>query len=802
MTAPVIAQVTTASAGGGSLSITMPTLAAGDVCVVAYYCDFSRTLLAEDFSAAGFSGPDEYASPTGGLLHVWHKRCTDASDSDTSYGITWSGGNRTAGQALRITGAAASGTFFEIAASAATGTSTTPNPPSLSPAGGAKDYLIIALCGVDDEASNITAAPSGYSGLDYDEYASSLGCGIAHAYKALSAGSSEDPGTFTNTSSQEWVAQTIAIYPNLVEHSLTPNSVASAPSVGNPALTQDHQLAPTGVASAPSVGSPDLSQVTDLGTPSGVSVAPSVGQPAITQDHSLTPSNVTVQPDVAVSVTNMIAYSAGAFNTQWTKNNTPTITDGYVAGPTGELASRLQATASGHGVYKFAALAAVVGYPLTISFYVKDNGSASPLFRLGTGSNIYGSGSDRALTFNASTQAFTSVHADITGYGSNALTGEWAGWHRVWFSTTPLVAVTPAAICYGYGGAGFDGLFVGAMVNMGSAALPYVPTTTTFATRTGVVITQDHALSATTITAATVSVANPAITQDHALTPTGVAAVSPSVGAPELVQEHVLEAVGISVQPHVATVTGFDADEPRDLLAERRQQLDQGGLIHLFILDLNPIGVNETYYFTPTIFEDGTQVVFDGQTYTYAPIALANVEWSANGDPPNPKVSFPNARKWAAGMARQHSDLIGASLRRIRVYKEFLDGQPLADPEAMYSDDSFRIEQKLNMNRVMGEFSMRPLRSIENRQIPNMVCLKNVCVLRYRRWDADALEFIYDTSELACPYIGSDQFTILNAATINPEEDVCSHTVQGCAARYGDDPLPGSFKPGMARIRV
>jgi len=554
------------------------------------------------------------------------------------------------------------GVATDIGSTVATGTSTSPNPPSANPTGGAADSLFLIAATVDGTAT-VSSWPTNYSTNGISDNPGGSGGFSAgsmnSSYRTVNA-DSEDPGAFTMSASEEWVAYTYGFAAETAtETSLTANNVSVAPSVGQPALTQDHSLTATGVAAATvTVGSPALTQDHKL-TPNSVVSAPSVGNPALTQAHQLTPSNVSVAPNVG----------------------NPALT---------------------------------VDYSLTAT-----GGTVQP---------------------SVSTTALTQAHQ---------------------------------------------------LAPTGVAAAPSVGTPA---------ITQDHSLTATGASVQP-SVGAPDLTVTVEVTANGLTA-QPSVGSPVFTQEHLLTPTGISVQPYVGTVTGFDEDEPRDLLAERRQQLNQGQLIHLFILDLNPIGVDEIYYLTTANYEDLTEIVFDGATYNYAPIALTNVDWSANGDPPNPKVTFPNAKKWAAGLARQHADLIGASVRRIRIYREFLDGQPLADVEATYSDDNFRIEQKLNMNRVIAEFSLRPLRSIENKKIPGMVCLKNVCVLRYRRWDVDLPDFVYDTSALACPYVGGEMFTQLNVSTLNPAEDVCSHDMSGCISRFEDAPLPASFKPGMTRLRT
>lgn len=115
-------------------------------------------------------------------------------------------------QVIRVTGAHAS-TASEVASTS--GDATAANPPSLTPTGGALDYLWLVVAGhAAISAAAFTAAPTNYSGF-LNSGASSGGAAVsvATASRQLNA-SSEDPGAFTaGGSNRFWSAATIAIYP-------------------------------------------------------------------------------------------------------------------------------------------------------------------------------------------------------------------------------------------------------------------------------------------------------------------------------------------------------------------------------------------------------------------------------------------------------------------------------------------------------------------------------------------------------------------------------------------------------------
>jgi hypothetical protein len=141
---------------------------------------------------------------------------------------------RSASIAYRISGAD-KGTAPQIATTAS-GTSATPDPPSITPTGGvSKDYLSITFYGAageeaDDDTwsdtppTNWTPSPPrqkacGVAGTN-------LGGMIAAAERAITTGSAIDPGTFAKDVSAAWRAQHILIHPAAaVELDLSPITV-------------------------------------------------------------------------------------------------------------------------------------------------------------------------------------------------------------------------------------------------------------------------------------------------------------------------------------------------------------------------------------------------------------------------------------------------------------------------------------------------------------------------------------------------------------------------------------------------
>lgn len=191
--------------GTQAYTITLPSLTAGDLIVVMAnrYTDPLTT------SDTGWSVTNWNEPVQSQRLHWFHK----ISDGTETVLNVSGGGSHNAKReqhiALRITGVPASG--YQFIASAASGTSTTPNPPNCDPASGSQDFLWLAPMLCDGRAA-YSSAPSGYTLVANVNGSSFENATLALAYLQSTA-STEDPGTYGISGSRGWVAQTIAVFP-------------------------------------------------------------------------------------------------------------------------------------------------------------------------------------------------------------------------------------------------------------------------------------------------------------------------------------------------------------------------------------------------------------------------------------------------------------------------------------------------------------------------------------------------------------------------------------------------------------
>lgn len=199
---------TSSNSSGTSWTVNMPTTdcTAGDLILVV-------TSSAGATSVTQPAGWTELYETSNGVTQSasWHKYT--GTEGST---VTFTLGSSGAGMAysLCITGAADPAVTAPEVGTSATGVSASPNPPSVSPSWGSDHNLYIAAIAYDEDGvtDSVTAYPTSYSGNQHNHEAPSSTRAIAIATRELQA-SSDDPGAYTISISDNWVAQTIAVRP-------------------------------------------------------------------------------------------------------------------------------------------------------------------------------------------------------------------------------------------------------------------------------------------------------------------------------------------------------------------------------------------------------------------------------------------------------------------------------------------------------------------------------------------------------------------------------------------------------------
>lgn len=239
MAFPVIESTTESSTNtaGTSHAITLPaSIAATDLVLI--IMDIGST--AATLNALTDWGEILDENSANGLKILWYTGAGVPGNPT----FTSSASTRSASIAFRISGVSKS--ITPQIGTTATGTSATPDPPTVTPSGSVvKDYLFIAFFGAaGEEADDNTwsdTPPTNYLPSPPLQKAcgtagTNLGGLIAAASRQLNTGSAEDPGTFTKDVSAAWRAQTIIVHPlisaTVDQASETETAFLITPSIG------------------------------------------------------------------------------------------------------------------------------------------------------------------------------------------------------------------------------------------------------------------------------------------------------------------------------------------------------------------------------------------------------------------------------------------------------------------------------------------------------------------------------------------------------------------------------------------
>jgi lambda family phage minor tail protein L len=210
------------------------------------------------------------------------------------------------------------------------------------------------------------------------------------------------------------------------------------------------------------------------------------------------------------------------------------------------------------------------------------------------------------------------------------------------------------------------------------------------------------------------------------------------------------------------------------------QRLDPGQLVELFELDATVLGGDVLYFHAGT--DAGRQpVVWQGNTYNPWPISATGFEFTGRGQLPTPRVSVGNIGGVMTALNLAYQDLLNSKFTRRRTFARYLDGMPLADPNAGFPEDVFYVERKVGENRAIVQYDLSSALDVEGVMVPRRQVIANMC-----GWD-------YRSAE--CGYAGGPVADRNDVDTSDPQLDECSLRLSGCKKRFGPNgPLPyGGF---------
>lgn len=204
-------------------------------------------------------------------------------------------------------------------------------------------------------------------------------------------------------------------------------------------------------------------------------------------------------------------------------------------------------------------------------------------------------------------------------------------------------------------------------------------------------------------------------------------------------------------------------------------ELEQDALIDLWEVDLRLMG-GELLRFCNFQNEKNQSLIWKGQAYQAHPIYAEGFELSGNGTANRPRLTVSNVLGLVTGLAERHNGLVGAVVTRRQTYAQFLDaanfqaGNAKADPTQEIVS-KYIIEQLSSLNAEIATFTLSQPSEADGAVIPARIMLANVCVWQYRGAE--------------CGYAGRAVADRFDMPTDDPAQDVCSRSLRGCQARFG-----------------
>lgn len=182
-------------------------------------------------------------------------------------------------------------------------------------------------------------------------------------------------------------------------------------------------------------------------------------------------------------------------------------------------------------------------------------------------------------------------------------------------------------------------------------------------------------------------------------------------------------------------------------------------------------------------------IVWNGNSYVRLPIKADGFEYSNTGTLPRPTLTISNldgvmtTLLLLVNATTAGNDLGGATVKRIRTLKKYLDGEAAADPHAKFPDEVWYIDRKANESRDSVTFELASKFDLAGVMIPKRQIIANICQWKYRSTE--------------CGYTGSNYWNVNDQVVGTLAEDKCGKRLRSCKLRFGaTSELPfGSF-PG------
>jgi lambda family phage minor tail protein L len=222
------------------------------------------------------------------------------------------------------------------------------------------------------------------------------------------------------------------------------------------------------------------------------------------------------------------------------------------------------------------------------------------------------------------------------------------------------------------------------------------------------------------------------------------------------------------------------------------QTLAPGAEVILFELDARAItggGAGDILRFHG--YTSSGSIFWQGNQYDPWPIQADGFKVDP-AQPSVPTLSVGNVDGRIAALCIAYQDLVGARLTRRRTLKQYLDGQPGADPDQESAPDIWLIERRSSEDNTQVTFELASPMDLGDRQVPSRQIIANVCSWLIKGGYRGPY----------CGYNGPPVAKQDDSPTSDPSQDVCGGRLSSCRLRFGqNNQLPYGGYPASKLIR-
>lgn len=228
---------------------------------------------------------------------------------------------------------------------------------------------------------------------------------------------------------------------------------------------------------------------------------------------------------------------------------------------------------------------------------------------------------------------------------------------------------------------------------------------------------------------------------------------------------------------------------------EELAEIAPSAIIELFELTLDATlhGSSDTYrWHNGANAAVSGNIVWNGNSYTRLPIQADGFDYTNTGSLPRPTLTVSNLDSTMTTLlilvnaTTAGNDLGGATVKRIRTLKKYLDGETAADPHAKFPDEIWYVDRKASENRDAVSFELASKFDLAGVMLPKRQLIANVCQWKYRGAE--------------CGYTGTRYFNTNDGVETTLANDVCGKRLSSCELRFGQVTRTGTVTSGSNQL--